>query len=85
MVPSVIPSVVPSVSIKEKRGLGASYIGYPFLFYFYRDDVRPSVRLLTYCASSEGKKKGHPVPFAVRVLTFFRPIFRWSAQSRLID
>ena len=25
------PSVGPSVSIKEKRGLGASYVGYPAL------------------------------------------------------
>ena len=29
--PYVRPSVVPSVSIKEKRGLGASYVGYPAL------------------------------------------------------
>ena len=29
--PSVRPSVVPSRSIKEKRGLGASYVGYPAL------------------------------------------------------
>ena len=29
---SVRPSVVPSVSIKEKRGLGASFVGYPALF-----------------------------------------------------
>ena len=30
--PSVRPSVRPSVSIKEKRGLGASYAVYPVLF-----------------------------------------------------
>ena len=30
--PSVRPSVRGSVSIKEKRGLGASYVGYPALF-----------------------------------------------------
>ena len=37
--PSVRPSVRPwvrgSVSIKEKRGLGASYVGYPNLFFTY--------------------------------------------------
>ena len=32
--PSVRPSVRGSVSIKEKRGLGASYVGYPTLFLF---------------------------------------------------
>ena len=33
--PSVRPSVRPSVSIKGKRGLGASYVGYPALFSRY--------------------------------------------------
>ena len=32
---SVRPSVRPSVSIKEKRGLGASYVGHPALFFFF--------------------------------------------------
>ena len=33
--PYVRPSVGPSVSVKEKRGLGASYVGYPTLFYLF--------------------------------------------------
>ena len=34
---SVRPSVGPPVSIKEKRGLGASYFGYPALFILSHD------------------------------------------------
>ena len=45
--PSVRPWVRGSVSIKEKRGLGASYVGYPTLFFSGREK-RKSILKMAY-------------------------------------
>ena len=51
--PSVCPSVRPwvrgSVSIKEKRGLGASYVGYPALFTSTSLPFRPPSSKSCFC------------------------------------